>query len=64
MVEQRETVNFKNVPTDVVELASNEVSSVTYYNLQGSPSYRPYEGMNIVVTRYANGKTRTEKKMM
>ena len=64
VVEQRETVNFKNVPTDVEELASNVVSSVKYYNLQGIPSCRPYQGMNIVVTRYANGKTRTEKKVM
>ena len=64
VVEQRETVNYKNVPTDVEELAGKVVSSVTYYNLQGTPSQRPYQGLNIVVTRYANGKTRTEKKMM
>ena len=64
VVEQRETVNFKDVPTDVEELASNVVSSVTYYNLMGTPSYQPFQGLNIVVTRYANGKTRTEKKMM
>ena len=64
VVEQRETVNFKNVPTDVEELAGKVVSSVTYYNLQGTPSQRPYQGLNIVVTRYANGMTTTEKKMM
>jgi hypothetical protein len=64
VVEQRTTVNFKNVPTDVDELSSKVVSDVIYYNLQGTPSYRPYQGLNIVVTRYANGKTKTEKKIM
>lgn len=64
VVEQRETVNFKNVPTEVDELASNVVADVTYYNLQGVPSSRPYQGMNIVVTHYANGKTVTKKIMM
>ena len=64
VVEQRTTVNYKNVPTDVDELSSKVVSDVIYYNLQGTPSSRPYQGLNIVVTRYANGKTKTEKKMM
>ena len=64
VVEQRVTVNFKNVPTDVAELSAYTVADVTYYNLQGVPSSRPYQGLNIVVTRYANGKTVTEKKML
>ena len=61
VVEQKATVNFKGVPTYVKELNQDQVVSVTYFNLQGIPSNRPYQGMNIVVTRYANGKTVTEK---
>ena len=61
VVEQKATVNFKDVPTSVEELYQNQVESTVYFNLQGIPSNRPYQGLNIVVTRYANGKTVTEK---
>ena len=39
-------------------------ATVTYYNLTGVPSATPYDGINIVVTRYGNGKTVSEKKIL
>ena len=57
-------VNFKNVPTYLEEMYGTMINNVTYYNLQGTSSDKPFKGMNIVVTRYANGKVVTEKKMM
>ena len=41
--------------------SNGEVVSVTYYNLQGVQSSRPFNGINIVVTRYSNGTTSTTK---
>ena len=38
-----------------------EVASVTYYNVLGVPSNRPYAGVNIVETRFTNGKVKTAK---
>ena len=35
--------------------------SVTYVNAQGMQSNRPFDGLNIVVTRYSDGSTRTTK---
>ena len=35
--------------------------SVTYVNPQGMQSSRPFDGVNIVVTRYSDGTTRTSK---
>lgn len=40
-----------------------EVVSVTYYNTQGMSSSRPFDGMNIVVTRYSDGTATTSKVM-
>ena len=37
------------------------VESVTYVNPQGMQSSRPFDGVNIVVTRYSDGSTRTSK---
>ena len=38
-----------------------QVAAVTYYNLMGVPSSKPYSGMNIMVTRYEDGTTTTQK---
>ena len=40
-----------------------EVVSVTYYNSQGMSSSQPFDGMNIVVTRYSGGTSSTSKVM-
>jgi hypothetical protein len=38
-----------------------EIVSTTYYNVQGMSSDTPFDGINIVVTRFSNGKTVTSK---
>ncbi len=38
-----------------------DVVSTTYYNVQGMKSDKPFDGINIVVTRYSNGTTSTTK---
>ena len=51
-----------NPTTAVHEIVVNgEVESKTYYNVQGMESDKPFEGINIVVTRYSNGATTTTK---
>ena len=49
-------------PTAVIELnAMKTVVGVTYYNLMGQESSKPFEGINIVVTRYSDGSMMTRK---
>lgn len=38
-----------------------EVVSTTYYNLQGMQSSQPFQGINIIVTRYSDGTYSTQK---
>ncbi len=48
--------------TDVNEVnAIKEVVSVRYYNVMGMESEKPFEGINIVVTRYSDGSASTMK---
>ena len=48
--------------TAVKELKGNkEVESVRFYNIMGQESKAPFEGVNIVVTRYTDGSTSTTK---
>lgn len=48
--------------TAVAELASSRVvESVRYYNIMGMESEQPFEGINIVVTRYSDGSSSTAK---
>lgn len=37
------------------------IESVTYYNVMGQQSKSPFEGINIVVTRYSDGSTSASK---
>lgn len=37
------------------------IDSVTYVNTQGMKSDKPFDGINIVITRYTDGTTRTTK---
>ena len=49
-------------PTAVLELSAlKTVASVTYYNLMGVESKKPFDGVNIVVTRYSDGSIMTQK---
>lgn len=50
--------------TAVDEVRYNgEVVSTTYVNAQGVISEKPFDGFNIVITRYSDGTTRTTKVM-
>ena len=52
------------ISTWVMELNSDrQVVGVTYVNPLGMTSDRPFEGMNIIVTRYSDGSCRTSKVM-
>lgn len=53
-----------NVVTAVNDVtARREVASVTYVNLQGMQSATPFEGINIVVTKYTTGETQVAKQL-
>ncbi len=51
------STSIKGVYTD----ANKPVESVTYVNAQGMQSSKPFDGINIVVTRYTDGTTSTTK---
>jgi len=54
--------NSDNIVTGIVSQRYNrEVSGVMYYNAMGLPSVTPWQGVNIVVTRYTDGTTSTTK---
>lgn len=42
-------------------VANREVTSVTYFNVMGQQSSKPFAGLNIVVTHYNDGTTSTAK---
>ncbi|MBR1803850.1 MAG: choice-of-anchor D domain-containing protein [Muribaculaceae bacterium] len=51
-----------NIITAVTDKSINrEVKDVIYYNMTGAASLRPFEGVNVVVTRYTDGTTSTRK---
>jgi len=48
--------------TDVIELVSTATPiNVTYYDITGAASHKPFNGINIVVTTYNDGTTRATK---
>lgn len=52
----------KQGPTAVEEIRYHgEVVSTTYYNVQGIESDKPFDGVNIVVTRFSDGTTSVSK---
>lgn len=55
-------VNFNDKATAVEDVATEKaVSNVTYYNVSGVASAEPFTGVNIVVTKYADGTKKVEK---
>lgn len=58
--------NYQN-PEGVVSvkevLGNKAIESVHYYNMMGMEGKTPFEGINIVVTRYTDGSTSTTKVM-
>ena len=63
IAEAKTTAYFNpDTPTPIGTVkAQSQVAGVTYYNAMGVASSRPHQGVNIVVTRYTDGTTRTEK---
>lgn len=54
--------NATGTVTAVAEFTADKaVESVRYYNMMGMESKTPFEGINIVVTRYTDGSTSTTK---
>ena len=56
-------LNSENPPYTSVNgvYHDKEVAGVTYYNMMGQQSGKPFDGVNIVVTRYNDGTTKTAK---
>ncbi len=51
-----------SVITGVTPLnGTRQVAGVEYYNLAGMRSDRPWQGVNIIVTRYTDGTMQTAK---
>ena len=42
-------------------MGNKTIESVHYYNTMGMESKTPFEGINIVVTRYTDGTTSAQK---
>lgn len=63
IAEAKKVVTFDNSTLTAIGTvnADAKVISVTYYNMMGVASNRPYPGINIVEKRYSNGSTTTSK---
>ncbi len=57
------TKEENGVITAVADVKAKQVAGVKYYNMVGIESERPFEGVNIVVTRYSDGSTSTAKRL-
>ena len=56
------TGDAETIPVSIYEfLSGRTITSVTYVNAQGMQSSKPFDGLNIVVTRYSDGTTSTTK---
>ena len=60
-LEQTSHIDDNGVITEVTRVGGREVTAVDYYNLAGQRSERPWQGINIVVTRYSDGTTQASK---
>ena len=56
-------IPWDDIATGVVQLNVDSEGVNTYYNAQGLKSDKPFDGVNIVVTRYSDGSTKTTKVM-
>lgn len=54
-------IDWNNNETAVNELSDNRIISKTYYNSLGVASQTPFNGLNIVITRYNDGTTKSTK---
>ena len=58
---QLKLVVVRNSVTGIDDLDMDTVASVKYVNLAGMVSDKPFDGVNLVVIKYNNGKTKTVK---
>ena len=59
---QQGTEGYFDLPTGIIDLfGDRQVVSVTYVNTLGMQSSQPFDGVNIVVTRYSDGSIMTSK---
>ena len=59
--EKTPTQIFTGIIETLYEIFHGEVVDVIYYNTLGMESKTPFDGINIVVTRYSDGTTTTTK---
>ena len=53
--------DWNEIATSIHELNAAGEVNVTYINAQGLRSDKPFDGVNIVITRYSDGSTKTTK---
>ena len=62
VVEKQVTLKTgENIITGIEDVTNKTVAGVKYYNLMGVESNEPFNGVNIVVTRYTDGSISTSK---
>ena len=62
VVEKQVTLkNGNGLTTGIEDVTNKTVAGVKYYNLMGVESNEPFNGVNIVVTRYTDGSISTSK---
>ena len=54
-------IDWNNNETAINEISDNRIISKTYYNSLGVASQTPFNGVNIVITRYSDGTTKSAK---
>ena len=54
----------RDVVTGVESVTSEEIESIVFYNTLGVASSEPHHGLNIIVTRYRDGRTTTERRIV
>ncbi|MBQ7206025.1 MAG: C10 family peptidase [Muribaculaceae bacterium] len=55
------SLNVDNTGINTIATDGDEIESVTYVNMSGVQSKEPWDGVNIVVTRYRSGAVKSSK---
>ena len=61
VVEKQVTIPLTDIVTGIDNVTGKAVAGVKYYNVAGVESDRPFQGVNIEVTRYTDGSKSTRK---
>ncbi len=61
VVEKQVTIPLNEIVTGIDNVTGKAVADVKYYNVAGVESDRPFQGVNIEVTRYTDGSKSTRK---